>query len=116
MSEIKPELKQQIEKIQTNGEFIKLKLINFIKYAKEILISKIGEKKDDLNHKLNDLEKLPITNFIQIVLLEMSPYKSNPSAYIDKLLIDHQLNKSDLKEDEYIKLSRYIDCFITICS
>ena len=114
---IKEELKEKINQIETNGTFIKSKLNNFIKYCRDILVSKTNlNKREELNKSLNELEKIPITNFIQIVILEFSPYKSNPSAYVLKMLADNELNKTDLKDEEYNKLSKYITCFIEICS
>ena len=114
MSEIK-EIKE-IKEI-TNANFIKEKLNNFIVYCKNVLINKVkSDKQEELFKNLETLKNIEITQFIQHVLMEMSPYKSNTLAYIDKMLEGSQLTKSDLTNEEYIKLGKYISCFITVCS
>ena len=88
-----------------------------IKYCRDILITKTNlNKQEELNKSLNELERIPITNFIQIVILEFSPYQTNPSAYVLKMLNDNELKKEDLNDDEFNKLTRYIDMFIKVCN
>lgn len=90
-------------------EFLKEKLTNFSTFVKSAV---------NLNNKMrNDLIKLTeisVEEFTSVVMTHIVPHKDKVDAYVDKMLEEYGVNKSDVKTEDFNKLKRYIEMFIDI--
>ena len=101
----------------TNDAFIKAKLANFVEFLTSCLKKRIHNTRfAEFTKKIEDLQGIDTALFIVYVVENMSPYRSNPSAYVDRLLAENEVKSSELAADETLKLCRYVTCFIDVVS
>ena len=101
----------------TNDAFIKAKLANFIEFLQLMLKKRLHNTRfAEFTKKIEELQGIDTALFIVFVVEQMVPYRSNPSAYVDKLLAENEVKSSELAADETLKLCRYVTCFIDVVS
>ena len=101
--------------IQTNDAFLREKLTRFVDFLTTCLKSRLNNSRfKEFTDKIEQLRTVDTAAFIVHIQSEMCPYKSNIKAYVQKLLMDHDVSTNTLSTDELSKLERYIECFIDI--
>ena len=101
----------------TNGEFLREKLRNFVKYCRENIGKRCtGITLEKYTKQLDELATVDIAHFTQYVAVEMAPYSKNIPAYLNKMMTDSGVQFTELPSEEQRKLIKYIDCFIQVVS
>ena len=101
----------------TNGEFIRQKLTNFIKYCRENVGKRCtGNVLVNYTKKLDELAVVEIIHFTQYVAMEMAPYKNNERMYLIRMMEGSGVQWADIGVDEQNNLIIYIQCFVAVVS
>ena len=97
----------------TNDAFLKSKIANFCDFLALCLSKRLNNARySEANQKLNELRVCDTAHFVLYVTSEICPYKSNIKKYIEKLLLENNVDIKDIAADELNKLERYCQCFI----
>ena len=101
----------------TNGDFLREKLRNFVKYCRDNVGKRCsGDVLDKYTKRLDELAAVEITHFTQYVAVEMAPYKNNERGYLVRMMDGSGVPWTDLGVEEQNKLIKYIQCFIAVVS
>jgi len=97
----------------TNNDFLREKLTNFVNFLTACLHKRLNNVRfAEFKNKIDELRTCDTAHFIMYVTTDVAPYKSNPKAYINKLLLQSQIENAELSAEEMDKLVRYVQCFI----
>ena len=105
------------ESLKTNDAFLRAKLLNFAAFLEGLVASRPKDKRQPAAlAKINELRTIDTAIFLLHITNDMLPYKNNVRAYVTKMLADDGSSVDELKPDEQLKLTRYIEMFIAIVS
>ena len=105
------------ESLKTNDAFLRAKLLNFAAFLEGLVASRPKDKLQPAAlAKINELRTIDTAIFLLHITNDMLPYKNNVRAYVTKMLADDGSSVDELKPDELLKLTRYIEMFIAIVS
>ena len=105
------------ESLKTNDAFLREKLGRFANFLEGLVASRPKDKRQPAAlAKINELRTIDTAIFLLHITNDMLPYKNNVRAYVTKMLADDGSSVDELKPDEQLKLTRYIEMFIAIVS
>ena len=103
--------------LKTNDAFLREKLNNFATFLEGLIASRPKDARQPAAlAKIQELRTIDTAVFLMHITNDMLPYKNNVRAYVEKMLADDGSSVDELKQEEFIKLTRYITMFIAIVS
>lgn len=95
-------------------ELLDEKRINFVKFVGDMITEEAIPNRDVIYKKFSELKDIPIERFILWTTHTLKGHAEDLDAYINSILEPNGFTIDKLKEENQIKIKRYLNCFLEL--